>query len=71
MQHRFYDYEKIHMNDYVLSGTTIPIKKYEKFDIKITKRNEPRIMIFLEIIYIFNYPTNLISMSKVKIKKVY
>ena len=71
MQHHFYDYEEIYMNDYVLSSTTMPIKGYEKINIKITKRGEPRIMTLLKVAYIPNYPTNLVSMSRVKTKEIY
>ena len=70
MQYCFYNYEKIYINDYVFNSIIMPIKRYEKIDIKIIKRSEPRIIRFFEIIYIFNYLTNLISMNKIKPKKL-
>ena len=59
------------MNDYVFSGIIMPIKGYKKIDIKIIKKNESCIMTFFEIVYISNYPTNLISMNKIEAKKMY
>ena len=64
MQHYFYDYEKIYINNYILNNIIMPIKRYEKINIKIIKKNEPYIITFFEIIYIFNYSMNLVLMSK-------
>ena len=35
------------------------------------KKDELNIIIFFRIIYIFNYPMKLVSMSKIKIKELY
>ena len=71
MQHCFYNYEEICVNNYVFSNIIMPIKGYGKINIKIIKKSESCIMIFFEVVYIFNYPTNLVSMSRVEIKGVY
>ena len=71
MQHCFYDYEEIYMNDYVFNGIIMLIKGYEKINIKIIKGNKLCIMTFFKVIYIFNYSMNLVLMSRVEIKRMY
>ena len=71
MQHHFYDYKKIHMNDYIFNNIIMFIIRYGKIDIKVIKKNKPCIIMFFKIICIFNYLTNLILMNKIKTKKTY
>ena len=71
MQHYFYDYKEICMNNYIFRGIIMSIKEYKKINIKTIKNNELYIIMFFKIVYIFNYSVNLISMNKIKIKKIY
>ena len=38
MQHYFYNYKKTYMNNYIFNNIIIPIKNYEKINIKIIKK---------------------------------
>ena len=59
------------MNNYIFNNIIIFIKKYEKINIKIIKKDEPCIMMFFETIHIFNDLTNVILMNKIEVKKMY
>ena len=71
MHHRLFDYEPVRTNEFVLSGTAMPIQGYGKLRINATKRGQHITILLLNVAYITDYPTNFISISIVEDKRVH
>ena len=71
MHHCFFNYKPIHTNDFILNGTAMPIQRYKKIQINTTKQEQYITILLLNIAYITDYPTNLVSMSIVENKKMH
>ena len=68
MHHHLFDYKLIRTSNFILSGTAMPIQRYKKVQINTTKQGQHITILLLNVAYITDYPTNLISMSIVEDK---
>ena len=71
MKHCFEDYEINYIKKHIVAGKFMQIKNYESLIVYVMRTGAPRMILFLRIMYVFDFFMNFIFMSKVELKEVY
>ena len=71
MFYRFIEFRASNGIDCIISGTRMPIVGYGKLNVNVTQNGEHRTIELLNVAYVPDYLTNLISIDLVKRKGVY
>ena len=71
MKQRFKNFRRASPNEYVISGKRMLIKGYGEVTVNVTKNGTSQTIDLLNVVYIPDYPTNLVSLHKAESKGIY
>ena len=71
MKYCFEDYKINYTKEHIVAGKFMQIENYGSLMVYITKTKALRTILLLKVMYVPDFLTNFVSMSKIKLKEVY